>query len=224
MSEPSSDDAAIRVLLADEHEILRHGLKLLLTLHPEIEVVAEARTGREAIAQVLTLHPDVVVLDISMPDLDGLKACEAICAQVPETSVLILTMHESEAHFFQALHAGATGYLVKKAAPTELHLAILSVARSGAYFSPSLAKSLIHACLALSPGPSPVAMVENQAAHQLRVLTSRQLHVLKLLVHAQTNQEIADHLHISIKTVQAHRASVMERLGQLSFFLYSCYT
>src|ERR1700730_13096911 len=121
ISEKASSLKPIRVLLADDHDILRTGLTLLLGLHPEIQVIGEARTGREAVTQVDRLVPHGVVMDISMPDMDGLKACRTPRAQTPTTHVLILTMHDSEGYFLQALRAGAVGYIVKKAAPTELH-------------------------------------------------------------------------------------------------------
>lgn len=214
MSEPqiSTARASIHVLLADDHDILRQGLRMLLSLQPEIEVVGEARTGREAVAQTLELHPDVVVLDISMPDMDGLEACKQIRAQAPATNVLILTMHESEEYFFQALRAGAAGYLVKKAAPPDLQMAILSVAQGGAFLYPGLARALVNAYTALSPKPRSAGKNEGMAA-ELRVLSPRELEVLKLVAEGHTNQEIADQLVLSIKTVQAHRANVMAKLG-----------
>ena len=214
MSDPqiSTARASIHVLLADDHDILRQGLKMLLSLQPEIEVVGEARTGREAVEQTLQLHPDVVVLDISMPDVDGLEACRQIRAQAPTTNVLILTMHESEAYFFQALRAGAAGYLVKKAAPSDLQMAILSVAQGGAFLYPGLARALINAYTATVPEPRSAAKHPGMAA-ELRVLSPRELEVLKLVAEGHTNQEIADQLVLSIKTVQAHRANVMAKLG-----------
>lgn len=124
MVEESDAKAIIRVLLADDHNILRHGLKLLLELQPGIQVIGEARTGTEAVAMALTLQPDVVVMDISMAEMDGLEASRRIRAQAPSIQVLILTMHESEEYFLQSLRAGAVGYIVKKAAPADLHMAI----------------------------------------------------------------------------------------------------
>jgi DNA-binding NarL/FixJ family response regulator len=208
----------IRVLLADDHDILRQGLKLLLGLQPEIEVVGEARTGREAVALAQSLKPDVVVMDISMADMDGLEACQYIRRQVGTTTqVLMLTMHESEEYFLQALRAGAAGYLVKKAAPTDLHMAISAVAHGGAFLYPGLAKALIRAYVA-QPSVSPpmsskMPFSEQSLQQELRVLSPRELEVLTLVAEGRTNQEIADQLVISIKTVQAHRANVMEKLG-----------
>ena len=215
----------IRVLLADDHDILRQGLKLLLSLQPEINVVGEARTGSEAIMMVRALKPDVVVMDISMPDMDGLEACKHIRSLEPATQVLMLTMHESEEYFLQALHVGAAGYLVKKAAPTDLHMAISAIAHGGAFLYPGLAKALIHAYMAQPQAASTTPTItqyseerrgsaqEEKLARELRVLSPRELEVLTLVAEGRTNQEIADRLVISIKTVQAHRANVMEKLG-----------
>jgi DNA-binding NarL/FixJ family response regulator len=212
---PSSSTctSAIHVLLADDHDILRQGLKMLLNLQPEIEVVGEARTGKEALALTLELRPQVVVLDISMPDMDGLEACKQIRAQAPETNILILTMHESEEYFFQALRAGASGYLVKKAAPTDLHMAIHAVARGDAFLYPGLARALVSAYTATPTAPTHAVSQREGMAEELRVLSPRELEVLKLVAEGHTNQEIADRLVLSIKTVQAHRANVMAKLG-----------
>ena len=209
----SAASLPVRVMLADDHDILRQGLKMLLGLQPEIAVVGEARTGKEAVEQALELHPQVIVLDISMPDMDGLEACAHIREQLPETNVLILTMHESEEYFFQALRAGAAGYLVKKAAPPDLHMAILAVARGGAFLYPGLAKALIRVYTGASATGSSHAGDHEQVAEALRVLSPRELEILKLVAEGYTNQEIADRLVLSIKTVQAHRANVMEKLG-----------
>src|SRR5438132_394577 len=219
MTETSSTTSTIRVLLADDHDILRQGLKLLLGLQPEIEIVGEARTGLEAVEMAQKLKPDVVVMDISMAGMDGLQACQRVRSQVPETQVLMLTMHESEEYFLKALRMGAAGYLVKKVAPTELHMAIRAVAKGGAFLYPGLAKALIRAYVADSPS-MPGTSIGNQdraqaanLAQELSVLTPREVEVLKLVAEGRTNQEIANQLVLSVKTVQAHRANVMEKLG-----------
>lgn len=203
----------VRVVLADDHDILRQGLKMLLSLQAEIEVVGEARTGKEAIELVQTLQPQVIVLDISLPDIDGLEACARIRAQTPATNVLILTMHESEEYFLRALRAGAAGYLVKKAAPPDLHMAIFAIAQGGAFLYPGLAKTLIRAYTS-APLSSLAATGRGEyIANELRVLSPRELEILTLVAEGHTNQEIADQLVLSIKTVQAHRANLMEKLG-----------
>lgn len=202
--------STINVLLADDHDILRQGLKLLLEAQPDIHIAGEARTGHEAVEQARRLHPGVVVMDISMPDLDGLEACQRIRHQQPETQVLILTMHESEEYFLQALHMGASGYLVKRAAPGDLCAAVRTTAQGGAFLYPGLAKALVRAYLTTSPG-SPVTAAARMDA--LNILTPREMEVLKLVAEGSTSQEVADRLVLSVKTVQAHRANIMEKLG-----------
>jgi DNA-binding NarL/FixJ family response regulator len=222
MSETSNAAPPIRVLLADDHDILRQGLKLLLGLQSDVQIVGEARTGREAVEMTRKLKPEVVVMDISMADMDGLEACQVIRSQQPTTQVLILTMHESEEYFLAALRMGAAGYLVKKAAPTELHMAITAVAHGGAFLYPGLAKALVRTYVS----EQGLRVTRNEAQHdeqniqkdanpaqELRILTPREMEVLTLVAEGRTNQEIADQLVLSIKTVQAHRANVMEKLG-----------
>jgi DNA-binding NarL/FixJ family response regulator len=218
MPDDAGASARIHVLLADDHELLRHGLKLLLGLQPDMQIVGEARSGREAVEMTLDLKPDVVVMDISMPDMDGLEACQHIRSQHPPTQVLMLTMHESEEYFFQALRMGAAGYLVKKAAPNDLHAAIRTVAQGGAFLYPGLAKALVRAYITRSSStPSTVPQPQHPSKtpdlpDELRVLTPREMEVLKLVAEGRTSQEIADQLVVSVKTVQAHRASIMEKL------------
>jgi DNA-binding NarL/FixJ family response regulator len=212
MPDDSTATVSIRVLLADDHDILRQGLKMLLSMQQEMQVVGEARTGREAVIMTQELKPDVVVMDISMPDMDGLEACQLIRSQQPSTQVMILTMHESEEYFLQALRMGAAGYLVKKAAPSDLSMAINAIAQGGAFLYPGLAKALIRSYVT-SPAPHDhETMSTSSLAQALRVLTPREVEVLRLVAEGRTNQEIADQLTLSIKTVQTHRANVMEKL------------
>jgi DNA-binding NarL/FixJ family response regulator len=150
MPDESVSSSMIHVLLVDDHDVLRQGLKMLLSMQQGIKVVGEARTGQEAIVMAKELMPDVVVMDITMPNMDGLEACQLIRNQQPATQVLMLTMHESEEYFLQALRMGAVGYLVKKAAPSELHMAISSIAQGGAFLYPGLAKALIRSYTASS--------------------------------------------------------------------------
>ena len=210
----------IRVLLADDHDMLRQGLQLLLETQEDIEIVGEARTGQEALECALKRTPDVAIVDITMPDMDGLEACQRIRSQQQTTQVLILTMHESEEYFLQSLRMGAAGYLVKKAAPTDLIAAVRTVASGGIYLYPGLAKALVRAYLAPGESGSPSTLAEGlsrttksvELVQSLRKLTPREMEVLKLVAEGFTNQEIADQLVLSIKTVQAHRANVMEKL------------
>ena len=217
MPDESASSTTIRVLLADDHDILRQGLKMLLSMQQEMQVVGEARTGREAVVMARELMPDVVVMDITMPDMDGLEACQLIRSQRPATQVLMLTMHESEEYFLQSLRMGAAGYLVKKAAPSDLRMAINSIAQGGAFLYPGLAKALIRSYVASPASASPASndhegMNASSLAQALRVLTPREVEVLRLVAEGRTNQEIADQLTLSIKTVQTHRANVMEKL------------
>ncbi|WP_069806150.1 response regulator [Thermogemmatispora onikobensis] len=220
-------DRTIRLVLADDHDILRQGLKLLLTLQPEIHIVGEAKTGRGAVEMARQLRPDIVVMDITMPEMDGLEACRRIRAEQPETQVLILTMHDSEEYFLQALRVGASGYLVKKAAPAELQSAVRALADNGAFLYPGLARSLIRVyleqCTAQEESQtqessqpareSPPGEESEKLADELRVLSPRELEVLTLVAEGYTSQEIANRLVLSVKTVQAHRANIMEKLG-----------
>jgi DNA-binding NarL/FixJ family response regulator len=217
MPDESVSSSIISVLLVDDHEILRQGLKMLLSMQQGIKVVGEARTGQEAIVMAKELMPDVVVMDITMPNMDGLEACQHIRNKQPATQVLMLTMHESEEYFLQALRMGAVGYLVKKAAPSDLQMAISSIAQGGAFLYPGLAKALIRSytassTLAVQASRDLKTANNSNLAQALGVLTPREIEILKLVAEGHTNQEIADQLTLSIKTVQAHRANVMEKL------------
>ncbi len=217
-----SDDKTrvIRVLLADDHDILRQGLKLLFQEQNDMHIVGEARNGYEAVEQVERSKPDVVIMDISMAKMDGLDACRQITArnslqQQHTVQVLILTMHESEEYFLQALRVGAAGYLVKKAAPAELINAVRMLAHGEAYLYAGLAKTLIRAYVSTHTDLPHAHNSDKHLAlkHTLDVLTPRELEVLKLVAQGNTNQDIANALVLSIKTVQAHRANVMDKLG-----------
>lgn len=203
----------IRIVLADDHDILRQGLALLLGIQNDMQIIGEARTGPEAIAVTEALLPDVVVMDITMPEMDGLEACSHIRKKLPGVQVLMLTMHESEEYFLKALRMGAAGYIVKKAAPHELQAAVRIVAQGGVFLYPGLAKALVRAYIAQPANAIFDTQQENSIAQELRTLTSREMEVLTLVAEGWTNQDIADHLGISIKTVQAHRANVMDKLG-----------
>ena len=207
-------DEAITVLLADDHDILRDGLKALLALAGDITVVGEAHTGYETVEETRRLHPDVVLMDISMPELDGVEACRRIRQQVPETRVLFLTMHEAEEYFFRALQAGAAGYVIKRTAAADLLAAVRAVAQGESFLSPSMARALVddYATRAAHSVTGP-PVNEVNSSDSYATLTSREREILKLVGEGNTNQEIAECLHLSVKTVESHRAAVMMKLG-----------
>jgi DNA-binding NarL/FixJ family response regulator len=210
----SSADEPITVLLADDHDILRDGLKAVLALARDITVVGEARTGREAVMETERLRPDVVLMDISMAELDGVEASRRIRQQVPDTRVLFLTMHEAEEYFFRALQAGAAGYVIKRTAAADLLAAVRAVARGESFLSPTMARALVNDYAERSVrSAANAASDEFSTADSYTTLTSREREILQLVGEGNTNQEIAARLRLSIKTVQSHRAAVMMKLG-----------
>jgi two-component system response regulator NreC len=197
----------IRVLLAEDHNIVREGLRLLLNAPADIEVIGEATTGQEAIAQAQAHCPDVAVLDIAMPDLDGIQATAQIRQLCPQTRILILTMHESDAYFFRAVEAGASGYVLKKAASEELITAVRAVARGEAFFYPSVARKLLDSYLGQTHAGQP------SGPPGFQDLSEREREIFFLIVRGLTNQEIGEKLVISPSTVQTHRSHVLEKLN-----------
>jgi DNA-binding NarL/FixJ family response regulator len=195
----------IRVLLAEDHVIVRDGLRMLLQSVPDFTVVAEAANGREAVARAKETRPDLAILDISMPEMSGLEATRLIIAESPQTRVLILTMHESDEYFFQALGAGASGYILKKAATQDLIAAALAVARGEAFLYPSVAKKLIADYVSR---PQSSAEPMGYAS-----LSEREREILLLIAEGSSNQQIAERLSITTSTVQTHRAHILEKLG-----------
>lgn len=197
--------STIRILIAEDHRIVRDGLRMLLQSEPDFEVVAEAETGREAVARAKEHHPDLAILDISMPDLSGLDATKLIKTESPQTQILILTMHESDEYFFRALQAGASGYVLKKAATQDLIAAARAVARGEAFLYPSVAKKLI--------GDYVNRYESGTEASGYSSLSERERGVLLLLAEGLSNQEIADRLSITQSTLQTHRAHILDKLG-----------
>jgi two-component system response regulator NreC len=195
----------IRVLLADDHAVLRAGLRLLLDAETDMEVVGEASTGDQAVAQAKKLTPDVVLLDITMSGPDGLDAVQKIKEDHPEIKVLALTMHDDESYLRQVLERGGSGYVLKRAADTELLSAIRAVHEGGMYLHPS------HA-IALLEGADEV-QEEVEERNNYDTLSERERQVFKLVVLGHTNKQIANKLFLSVKTVESYRARMQNKLG-----------
>ena len=195
----------IKVLLAEDHTIVRKGIRSLLDGEANIEVVGEAEDGREAIEKVEQLSPDIVLMDNTMPILNGLEATRQIKKRFPEIKVLILTMHTNEEYIFQFLRAGASGYLVKQTAPTELVSAIEAVYRGDSFLSPSISKTIIEEFVRQTDATGQWDSYE--------ALTDREREVLQLLAEGFSSKEISDHLHISVKTVGVHKINLMHKLN-----------
>lgn len=196
----------IRLLLADDHAVLRAGLRTLFDAEPDLEVVAEAADGDEAVNKSCESAPDIVLMDITMPGLKATRATEEIKRHNPHTRILVLTMHEEESYLYQMLRSGADGYVPKKAADTELIAAIRATHRGEHFIHPSMTAGLV-AELRLREVPGSTT-VESQDS-----LSPREIEVLRLLAMGHTNQEIADTLYLSIKTVETHKARIKEKLG-----------
>jgi DNA-binding NarL/FixJ family response regulator len=192
----------LRILLADDHAVLRAGLHALLVAERDLEVVGEAADGREAVALAEELRPDVVVMDISMPIMNGLEATREIAARLPETHVLALTMHAEEQYLLQVLEAGGAGYVLKRSADTELMRAIRAVARGEAFVYPDALRLL----LAKYPRDG------NRRGARHHQLSEREEEVLRLTAEGYSNHEIATELAISTKTVDTYRQRIMEKL------------
>jgi two-component system, NarL family, response regulator NreC len=197
----------IRLLLADDHAVLRSGLRALLGAQPDMEVVGEAAEGGEAVREALELQPDVVLMDVAMADGGGIEATRRIKQQAPDIRVLVLSMYDDESYLRRALEAGASGYALKRAADTDLLSAIRAVARDEFYLHPALTRVLVSDLLRRdAPAPPP----ERPAAPHL---TDRETEVLRLVALGHTNQEIADNLYLSVKTVESYKGRLMEKLG-----------
>jgi len=190
----------IKVLLADDHALVRAGIRSLLNAMAQVEVVAEASSGEEAIDLASTSRPDVVLMDIAMKGITGLEAAARMRERMPEVRVVILSMHSGEEYVLQALRAGAAGYLLKDAATGELELALRSVMRGESWLSPAVSRQVVEGYVR-SGESAPEA------------LTARQREVLRLVAGGKSTKEIAFLLNLSVKTVETHRAQIMERLN-----------
>jgi DNA-binding NarL/FixJ family response regulator len=190
----------IRILLADDHALVRAGMKSLVESTEAFEVVGEASNGREAVRLARTLEPDVALLDIAMPELNGLDAARRLAAECPQVRVLILSMHTDPGYVREALQAGTAGYLLKEASVEELELAIRAALRGERYLDPRVSKQVID------------GYVRGLDAPEGKALTPRQREILQLIAEGRSTREIAERLHLSVKTVEAHRAQIMDRL------------
>jgi NarL family two-component system response regulator LiaR len=195
-----------RIVLADDHAILREGIRALLEDQPDMIVVGEAADGRRAVELARELSPDIIVMDIGMPLLNGLEATRQIKRDYPQVAVLVLTMHDNEEYVSQILAAGAAGYVLKRAASSELVTAIRAVAAGQSYLSPAVTRLLIEGYIGrqlAAPG----------VVDPFDTLTAREREVLQLVAEGHTNSQIAKLLSISLKTVKAHRSNLMQKLG-----------
>lgn len=193
----------IRVLIADDHGVLRAGLRALLNSEPELEVVGEAADAEQVLTLAKELHPDIVLMDLSMPKGGGIYATQQLQKLVPSTRVLILTVHEDDSLLREAVQSGAAGYILKRAVESELINAIQAVSRGELYIHPAMTRALLKESTATSP-------IERT---QVETLTHREYEVLRLIAQGNSNRQIAALLTISVRTVESHRANLMEKLN-----------
>ena len=190
----------IRVLLADDHRILRQGVRMLIDSQKDMEVVGEAKTGREAVEEARRLKPDVVVMDVSMPELNGIEGTRHICDEMKHTRVLALSMHKDAVYVREILRAGARGYLLKDSEDDDLVRAIRCVQRGEAFLSPAISDAVL-------------SDYRKHVSNPVDLLTSREREILTMVADGKTNKEIANALNLSVYTVESHRGSVMEKLN-----------
>jgi len=194
----------IRIVLADDHDVVRAGIRGILVKQTNIEVVGEASNGREALQMARDLRPNMIVMDIAMPELNGLEATRQIVAAEVDVKVLILSMHSSRQFVSEVLKAGASGYLLKNNALRELPIAINAVANGKVYLSPGVAELVVEDYVRHVPATGKVAFA---------TLSAREREVLQLLAEGKTSKEIANSLSVSVKTVESHRSQIMDKLG-----------
>jgi len=196
---------SIRILLADDHTVVRKGLRLLLESHEGFQVIADAADGREAVALAEQHRPDVVVMDIAMPTLNGIEAARQIGAALPQTAIVILSMHSDEAYVLKALKAGARAYLLKDSAEHDLINAVKAVSDGKAFFSPAISKMLVEDYVR--------QMQEQNVEDSFDLLTTREREILQLLAEGRSNKEVANVLQLSLYTVETHRANIFQKLN-----------
>jgi DNA-binding NarL/FixJ family response regulator len=200
----------IKVILVDDHSLVRAGIRSLIQNISGVEVIAEANNGRDAIRLIDELIPDLVLLDIAMPELNGLEVISRISKDNTDTKVIILSMHTNEEYVVQALKAGAAGYLLKDSAPNELEIAVNAVMKGETYLSPAISKHVVDNYLRRI---SDVSAEKERGPDIFKQLTSRQREILQLIAEGNSTKEIANKLNVSIKTVETHRMQLMDRIG-----------
>ncbi len=195
----------IRIVLVDDHDIVRSGLKMLLQAQADIEIVGEAESGEQATEICQQVQPDVVIMDITLPGMSGLEATRQLKQHHPNIAILALTIHEGEQYFFEMLNAGASGYVPKRAAPTDLVAAIRAVSAGEVYLHPTVAKALVNDYLKRVQAGYDSTSYDG--------LSQREQEVLKLIAEGLMNREIAEKLNISVRTVERHRENIMSKLN-----------
>jgi len=195
----------LRVLLADDHNLIRAGLRLVISQEPDFQVVGEAGNGRQAVEMARELKPDVVVMDIGMPDLNGIEACRQILTDLPETHVVMLSMHSDEGYVLRALKAGARAYLLKDSAEADLARAIRAAANGKSFFSPAVAKLLLDDYIR--------KLERTGAEDSYELLTPREREILQLVAEGKSSKDIANLLALSVYTVETHRANILQKLN-----------
>lgn len=196
---------SIRILLADDHTVMRRGLRLLLESQPDFSVVAEAADGRQAVEQAEATQPDVAIIDIAMPNLSGIEAAQRIATDLPQTAIVILSMHSDESYVLRALKVGAKGYLLKDSAEGDLIDAIKAVHQGKTFFSPEISKMLVE---------DYIREIRTRGAEDsYDLLTSREREILQLLAERKSNKEVALSLNLSIYTIETHRRNLQEKLN-----------
>ncbi|HUO30063.1 MAG TPA: response regulator transcription factor [Bryobacteraceae bacterium] len=197
--------SCVRIVLADDHTVMRNGLRLLLERQPNLQVVGEAADGRQAVALSESARPDVVIMDIAMPNLNGIEATRQIVNQNPHTAIAILSMHSDESYVIRALKAGARAYLLKDSAEADLLAAVHALTEGKSFFSPAISKILVEDYM---------RQLESRGAEDTyELLTNREREILQLLAEGRTNKEVANMLNLSLYTVETHRTHILQKLN-----------
>jgi two-component system response regulator NreC len=195
----------IRIILADDHAVMRRGLRLVLEAQKDFEVVGEASDGREAVTLVETLKPDVAVLDITMPNMNGIEAARQISAKQPGVAIVVLSMHSDEGYVLRALKAGARGYLLKESPEADFIQAIRAVSQGKAFFSPAVSRMLVEDYVR--------QLQDKDIEDSYELLTQRERELLQLIAEGKSNKDVANMLNLSLYTVETHRGNIMEKLN-----------